>query len=217
MNVFSRGYSLGVWSVFADSSTDVDIFFLHWVKTPSIGFQSSFVTSLLSKRGFSFFFFLLLFFFPFLPKELTQFSEESSGSQAHYYLGPFFIAPAGRPGPRGHCGRAAGSCGTAGSALRPAQRLCVPASCCWLRLSGGGKGQEHAAAPYLRFCLQPLLRTYVNNSLESNRQTRRGGSTGKGWRCAGRVVPEVTGPPHTCQSLDQSCGGLRKPQACHIP
>uniref|UniRef100_A0A8B9CC96 Uncharacterized protein n=1 Tax=Anser brachyrhynchus TaxID=132585 RepID=A0A8B9CC96_9AVES len=32
-------------------STDVDIFFLRWVKTPSIGFHSSFVTSLLSKSG----------------------------------------------------------------------------------------------------------------------------------------------------------------------
>uniref|UniRef100_A0A8C4Y0U4 Uncharacterized protein n=1 Tax=Gopherus evgoodei TaxID=1825980 RepID=A0A8C4Y0U4_9SAUR len=40
-------------------------FFLGWAKTSSIGFYSSFVTSLLSKRVF------------FLPKELTQFSEES--------------------------------------------------------------------------------------------------------------------------------------------
>uniref|UniRef100_A0A8C3V9U9 Uncharacterized protein n=1 Tax=Catharus ustulatus TaxID=91951 RepID=A0A8C3V9U9_CATUS len=47
-------------------STDVDIFFLHWVKTPSIGFQSSFVTSLLSKRGFSFF-----FFFPSLKRAVV--------------------------------------------------------------------------------------------------------------------------------------------------
>lgn len=148
---------------------------------------------------------------------MTQFSEESSGSQAHYYLGPFFIAPAGRPGPRGHCGRAAGSCGMAGSALRPAQRLCVPASCCWLRLSGGGKGQERAAAPYLRFCVRLLLRTYVNNSLESNRQTRGGGNRGKGWRCAGRVVPEVPGPSNAYQSLGQSCCVLRKPRPCHVP
>uniref|UniRef100_A0A493T4X7 Uncharacterized protein n=1 Tax=Anas platyrhynchos platyrhynchos TaxID=8840 RepID=A0A493T4X7_ANAPP len=36
---------------FPKHSTDVDIFFLRWVKTPSIGFHSSFVTSLLSKSG----------------------------------------------------------------------------------------------------------------------------------------------------------------------
>uniref|UniRef100_A0A803XQN1 Uncharacterized protein n=1 Tax=Meleagris gallopavo TaxID=9103 RepID=A0A803XQN1_MELGA len=74
VNAFSRGYSLGLGSVFADSSTDVDIFFLHWVKTPSIGFHSSFVTSLLSGGGG------YPFFFPssFLPEELTLLSEESS-------------------------------------------------------------------------------------------------------------------------------------------
>lgn len=189
---------------------------------PSIGFQSSFVTSLLSKRGFSFFFFPF-FFFSFLPKELTQFSEESSGSQAHYYLGPFFIAPAGRPGPRGHCGRAAGSCGTAGSALRPAQRLCVPASCCWLRLSGGGKGQERAAAPYLRFCLRLLLRTYVNNSLESNRQTRgRGGEQREGvemcWQGGTRGTWSIKCLPESWPELlcAQEATGLPRSVKLHI-
>lgn len=76
---------------------------------------------------------------------MTRLSEESSSSQPHYYLGPFFIAPAGRPGPRGHCGGAAGSCGTAGSAPRPPRCLCAPASCC--RPLGTALGKVGSAPP----------------------------------------------------------------------
>uniref|UniRef100_A0A8C4KDU1 Uncharacterized protein n=1 Tax=Dromaius novaehollandiae TaxID=8790 RepID=A0A8C4KDU1_DRONO len=97
-----------VRSVFADSSTDVDIFFLRWVKTPSIGFHSSFVTSLLSKRVF------------FSSLALSSRGPGSSLSRGLFHRSG---RPAGAAGP---LWRAAGSGGQAGSPPWPAGAFVRP-------------------------------------------------------------------------------------------